>query len=164
MSVRKEAWGKGCARRVFIVAELSANHLGDFSKAIHLVHAAKEAGADAVKLQTYTADTITIRSDRPEFLIRDSPLWAGRYLYDLYQEASTPWEWHRALKEEAERCGLVFFSTPFDFTAVDFLESLGVPLYKIASFELVDHPLIQRVARTGKPIILSTGMATAEEI
>ncbi len=154
----------GPSQPTFVVAEMSANHRQSFEVAIQILREMKKAGADAVKLQTYTPDTITFRSSRSEFLIADGSLWAGMTLYDLYKQAYTPWEWHGPLKEEAERLGLIFFSTPFDFTAVDFLENLGVALYKIASFELVDIPLIRRVARTGKPIIMSTGMATLDEI
>jgi N-acetylneuraminate synthase len=132
-------------------------------RALEWVRAAKEAGADAIKLQTYTADTLTLPCDNRYFRIQGTP-WAGRTLHDLYKEACTPWEWHPRLKEAAEREGLDFFSTPFDPTAVDFLEKLGVPAYKVASFELVDIPLIRRIAQTGKPMILSTGMATLEEV
>lgn len=153
----------GPGEPVYIVAELSANHQGRFERAVAIIRAAARAGADAIKLQTYTADTLTIACDRPEFRIGGT-IWEGRTLYDLYQEAFTPWEWHAELKAVAEAEGLDFFSTPFDRTAVDLLEALGAPAYKIASFELVDLPLIRRVARTGKPIILSTGMATLEEI
>ena len=149
---------------VYVVAEMSCNHHQDLDRAIRIVHAIKGAGADAVKLQTYTADTLTIDCDSPHFRIGNGSIWAGRRLYELYREAFTPWEWHRQLKAVAEDLGLDLFSTPFDDTAVDFLEELGVPAYKIASFELVDLPLIRRVARTGKPIILSTGMATLPEI
>ncbi|HRT70757.1 MAG TPA: pseudaminic acid synthase [Syntrophales bacterium] len=148
----------------FIVAEMSANHGQNFDRAMAILLAAKEAGADAVKLQTYTPDTMTLDCDASYFRIQDHPLWKDRTLYQLYGEAFTPWEWHARLKEEADRIGLTLFSTPFDETAVDFLESLGMELYKIASFELVDIPLLERVAKTGKPVILSTGMATAEEI
>ncbi|MEM1156928.1 MAG: pseudaminic acid synthase [Verrucomicrobiota bacterium] len=149
---------------VFIIAELSANHHQDYSKAEELIHIAKECGADAVKLQTYTPDTITINCRNEYFQIGEGTLWAGKNLHDLYGEAYTPWEWHHKLKEVAEAAGLILFSTPFDFTSVDFLEDLDVPAYKIASFELVDHPLIEKVVDTGKPIIMSTGMGTVEEI
>ena len=148
----------------FIIAELSANHGHDFDRAVRLVHAAKDAGADAVKLQTYTADTLTIRSDRPEFRVGGGTIWDGRTLHDLYSEAYTPWGWQPKLKAIADDLGLILFSTPFDAMAVDFLEAMNVPAYKIASFEMVDIALIERVARTGKPIIMSTGMATTAEI
>lgn len=153
----------GAGNPVYVVAELSANHNQSFDKAVELIRAAKEAGADAVKLQTYTADTITIASDRPEFRIRGT-LWNGRTLHDLYAEACTPWEWQPRLKKAANDLGLDLFSSPFDASAVDFLESMQVPAYKVASFELVDIPLIEKMARTGKPLIISTGMATVEEI
>lgn len=148
----------------YIIAEVSANHRQSLDRAKALVRAAKEAGADAVKLQTYTPDTITLRSDREPFRIRGGTLWDGRTLYDLYSEAYMPWEWQPQLKELADQLGIALFSTPFDPTAVDFLEQMDVPAYKIASFELVDLPLIEKVARTGKPLILSTGMATLAEI
>jgi N-acetylneuraminate synthase len=154
----------GAGFATYFVAELSANHNGDFERAARIVHAAKAAGADAIKLQTYTPDTITMRSDREYFRIKGGTLWDGRTLHDLYAEASTPWEWHSKLQNIAESVGLDFFSSPFDESAVDFLQSLNVPAYKIASPELVDLPLIARVARAGKPLILSTGMATLEEI
>ncbi len=162
VSIAGRMIGPGCP--VYIIAELSANHAQQFDQAICLVRAAKEAGADAVKLQTYTADTMTIRSDRPEFLIVGGTLWDGRTLYDLYGEAHTPWEWQPRLKAVANELGLDLFSTPFDPTAVDFLERMDVPAYKVASFEVVDLPLIEKIARTGKPIIMSTGMATLAEI
>ncbi|HSI10801.1 MAG TPA: pseudaminic acid synthase [Chthoniobacter sp.] len=149
---------------VYIIAELSANHGQNFDEAMRLVDAAHAAGADAVKLQTYTADTLTLACDRPEFLIGKGTIWEGRTLHDLYQEAYTPWEWQPKLKERAEQLGLQCFSSPFDPTAVEFLEKMHVPAYKIASFELVDLPLIERCAATGKPLIMSTGMATREEI
>jgi pseudaminic acid synthase len=153
----------GAPGRTYIIAEMSANHNRDLDQAVAIVKAAKEAGADAVKLQTYTPDTMTIDCDRDCFRIRKT-IWAGKTLYDLYGEAYTPWEWQPKLKEVADRLGLDLFSTPFDPTAVDFLESMGVPAYKVASFELVDIPLLKKIARTGKPVILSTGMATLAEI
>ena len=149
---------------VYVVAELSANHNQDYSQAARIIHAAKDAGADAVKLQTYTADTITVRSDQKEFRIGGGTLWDGRTLHELYAEAYTPWEWQPRLKKVAEDLGMDLFSSAFDTTAVDFLEEMGVPAHKVASFELVDIPLIQRMARTGKPLIMSTGMASVEEI
>lgn len=154
----------GDGQPCFVIAELSGNHNGQLSRALELVNAAHRAGADAVKLQTYTADTMTIESDQPYFRITGDNAWQGRTLYDLYQEAATPWEWHRALFAEARRLGLEVFSTPFDETAVDFLTELDVNLHKIASFELTDHELVRRVAMTGKPVIMSTGMASPEEI
>lgn len=147
----------------YIIAEMSANHGGSFEKALALARAAKEAGADAIKLQTYTPDTMTIDCDNEYFRL-NHPLWKDKTMYQLYKEAQTPWAWHKPLKDEAERIGLHFFSTPFDVTAVDFLETLGVPAYKIASFELVDDVLLKKVAQTRKPIIMSTGMAMLEEI
>lgn len=147
----------------YIIAEMSANHAGDKKRAIEIIHAAKEAGADCIKLQTYTADTITIDCDKEWFTVRNAA-WEGENLYHLYQRAYTPWEWQGELKKEADKIGLDFFSTPFDPTAVDFLESINVDFYKIASFEVVDIPLVKKVAATGKPIIMSTGMATIEEI
>ena len=149
--------------KVFIIAELSANHNGSLDTALETIRAAKRAGADCIKLQTYTAETITIDSRKDDFLIKGT-IWEGRNLYELYQEAYTPWEWHQALFEEAKNQGLICFSSPFDTTAVDFLESLNVPAYKIASFEITDIPLIEYVASKGKPIILSTGIAEIEDI
>ena len=154
--------GKGCP--VYIVAEMSANHNQDFQEAVKILHAAKEAGADAVKLQTYTPDTITINCKSEYFQAGKGTLWEGRTLYDLYGEAYTPWEWQPKLKEIADRIGIDLFSTPFDFSAVDFLEDMDVPAYKIASFEIVDIPMIKKIAKTGKPIIMSTGMASLAEI
>lgn len=151
------------ASPVFIIAELSANHNGSLDTAIETIKAAKRAGADAIKFQTYTADTITIDCDKDDFIIKDT-IWGGRKLYDLYKEAYTPWEWHKTLFEVAEEEGLVCFSSPFDKTAVDFLEGLEVPAYKIASFEITDIPLIEYVASKGKPIILSTGIAEQADI
>ena len=150
--------------RVFIVAELSANHNGSKDVALKTIRAAKRAGADAVKFQTYTADTITLDCQNEDFKIKQGTLWDGRYLYDLYQEAYTPWEWHRELYDVAKAEGLICFSSPFDKSAVDFLESLGNPIYKIASFEITDVDLIAYAARKGKPMVISTGIATEEDI
>lgn len=149
----------------FIIAEMSGNHNRSLDNALAIVQAAADAGADAVKLQTYTADTITLDVRTGPFVISDpnSP-WSGRKLYELYQEAHTPWEWHQPLFQRAKELGILAFSTPFDPTAVDYLEALDVPAYKVASFELIDLPLIEKIARTGKPIIMSTGMATLAEI
>jgi pseudaminic acid synthase len=149
---------------VYVIAEVSANHHQDFEQAVKIIHAAHDAGADAVKLQTYTPDTITIACDRPEFRIAGGTIWDGRTLYELYGQAYTPWEWQPRLRQVANELGLELFSTPFDATAVDFLEGMKVPAHKLASFELVDIPLIQKISRTGKPLIMSTGMATVEEI
>lgn len=161
-SIRDARIGSGAP--AFLIAELSANHGGSLEKALALVRTAKACGADAVKIQTYTADTITLDCDNECFQVKHGTIWDGATLYQLYREAYTPWEWHRPIQEAVEREGMTFFSTPFDFTAVDFLESLHVPLYKIASFELTDLPLVRRIAQTGKPAILSTGMATLGEI
>ena len=151
-------------RRVYVVAEVSANHNQRFEDAVALVRAAKDAGADAVKLQTYTADTITIDCAEGPFRIEAGTIWAGRTLYELYREAYTPWEWHRPLQQLAHSLGMDFFASVFDRTALQFLEDLNLPVYKIASFELVDLPLIEQVASSGRPLLLSTGMATLDEI
>lgn len=148
---------------VFIIAELSANHNGNIQTAIETIRAAKRAGADAIKLQTYTADTITIDSDRDDFIIKGT-IWEGKNLYQLYKEAYTPWEWHEELFRVANEEGLICFSSPFDPTSVEFLEGLNCPVYKIASFEITDIPLIELVASKEKPIIISTGIATEEDI
>ena len=148
---------------VFIIAELSANHNGSIETAIETIKAAKRAGADAIKLQTYTADTITIDSNKDDFIIKGT-IWEGEKLYDLYKKASTPWEWHPKLFDVAKEEGLVCFSSPFDKSAVDFLETLGNPIYKIASFEITDIPLIEYIATKNKPIILSTGIANEQDI
>ena len=150
--------------KAFIIAELSANHNHDLEIAIQTIKAAKAAGADAIKLQTYRADTITIDAKLDDFRIKQDTLWDGKYFYDLYQEAYTPWEWHETLFKVAEDVGLVCFSSPFDPTAVEFLENLNTPAYKIASFEITDIPLIELVASKGKPVIISTGIATEEDI
>lgn len=149
---------------VFIVAELSANHNGSLERAIETIRAAKRAGADAIKLQTYTADTMTIDSSLPDFTIKTGSIWDGQNFHQLYEQAHTPWDWHPKLFETAAEEGLVCFSTPFDKTAVEFLEELQNPIYKIASFEITDIPLIEQIASTGKPIILSTGIATLQDI
>jgi N-acetylneuraminate synthase len=161
MQIAGRKIGEGFAP--YVIAELSANHNGSIDTAKKLIDEAFSAGADAVKLQTYTPDTITIKSDLPDFCI-EGGLWAGKTLYDLYQEAYMPWEWHPILFEHAKKLGITIFSSPFDPTAVDLLESLNAPAYKISSFEAIDIPLIKYVARTGKPMIISTGMANAEEI
>ena len=148
---------------VFIIAELSANHNGSIEQAIATIEAAADAGADAIKLQTYTADTITLDHDGPGFVIEEG-LWKGRKLYDLYKEAHTPWDWHETLFQTARDLGLVCFSSPFDPTAVDLLESLDNPIYKVASFEITDIPLIEYIASKGKPVVISTGIATEEDI
>ena len=147
----------------YLIAEISANHNQSFNQALKLIHAAKESGADAVKLQTYTPDTITIDCDNDRFMIKTG-LWKSSSLYELYQKAYTPWEWQPKLKEKADSLGITLFSSAFDITAVHFLEEMNVPAHKIASFELVDIPLIEAMARTGKPLLMSTGMASFQEI
>ena len=149
---------------VFVIAELSANHNGSLATAIETIRAAKRSGADAIKFQTYTADTLTLDCDESDFVIKGGTIWDGKKLHDLYKEAYTPWEWHAQLFEVAKEEGLVCFSSPFDKTAVDFLETLHCPIYKIASFEITDIPLIEYVAKKGKPIIISTGIASYEDI
>ncbi|MNJ39331.1 Pseudaminic acid synthase [compost metagenome] len=153
----------GPAFSPYVIAEMSANHNGNLQAAFNIIEQAKKAGADALKIQTYRPDTITLNSNLPDFQIKDG-LWSGRTLYELYEWAHTPWEWHTPLFEHARRVGITIFSSPFDPTAVDLLEDLNAPAYKIASFEAVDLPLIRYVAGTGKPMIISTGMANAEEI
>lgn len=151
--------------KVFIIAEMSGNHNQSLARALDIVDAAAEAGADALKLQTYTADTMTIDCDKSDFIVDDeNSLWAGERLYDLYQKASTPWDWHKAIFERCKEKGMVPLSTPFDSTAVDFLEELGSTVYKIASFENTDIPLIKKIAQTRKPVIISSGMATLDEL
>lgn len=150
--------------RVLIVAEMSANHNGSLKIAIETIKSAKRAGADAIKLQTYTADTLTLNCNKPDFVINNGSIWDGRRYYDLYQEAYTPWEWHEELFRVAKEEGLVCFSTPFDKTAVDFLEDLGNPIIKIASFEITDIPLIEYAASKGKPMVISTGIAEESDI
>lgn len=155
----------GTKSKPFIIAELSGNHNGSLNKALEIVEKVADSGAQAIKLQTYSADTMTLDLKEGEFFIEEpKSLWKNRSLYELYQEAATPWEWHKPIFEKCKTLGLCCFSTPFDSTSVDFLESLNVPIYKIASFEIVDIPLIKKVASTKKPLILSTGMATIEEI
>lgn len=155
----------GCDQKPFIVAEMSGNHNQSLERALEIVEAAAKAGAHAIKLQTYTADTMTLNIDEGEFYIDDpNSLWHGNCLYQLYQQAYTPWEWHKPIFDCCKKLGIIGLSTPFDATAVDFLESLNVPCYKIASFENTDLPLIRKVASTGKPMIISTGMATVAEL
>lgn len=155
----------GPVARPYLIAEMSGNHNQSLDRALQIVDAAAASGADAIKLQTYTADTMTLNVREPGFVIEDADsLWAGRQLWDLYNDAHLPWEWHAPIMERARSQGIECFSSPFDETAVDFLEELGAPAYKIASFEVTDHPLIAKVARTNKPIIISTGMATVSEI
>ncbi len=155
----------GSLSKPFIIAEMSGNHNQSLKRALEIVDAAAASGANALKIQTYTADTMTLNIDTPDFKIDDSSnLWDGQNLYELYQQASTPWEWHKPIFDRAKELGMVAFSTPFDETAVDFLEQLEVPLYKIASFENTDLPLIKKIASTGKPMIVSTGMATLAEL
>jgi len=147
----------------YVIAEMSANHNGNLESALRIIEEAKKAGADAVKIQTYRPDTITLNSTKPDLQIKEG-LWAGRSLFELYEWAHTPWQWHATLFEHARKIGITLFSSPFDTTAVDLLEDLGTPAYKIASFEAIDLPLIKYVARTGKPMIISTGMSDAQEI
>lgn len=161
MNIEGFELGKG---KTFIIAELSANHNQDIEIAKETIRASKRAGADAVKLQTYTADTITMKSSKPDFVLSQGTIWDGKTLHELYLEAFTPWEWHRELMDLAGTLGLICFSSPFDKTAVDFLESLNVPAYKIASFEITDIPLIRYAASKGKPIIISTGIADDKDI
>jgi len=149
---------------IFIIAELSANHNGSLQNALNTIKAAKRAGADAIKLQTFTPDTITLDAKTDDFLLKQGTLWDGKYLYDLYKEGCTPWEWHAQLYKAAKDEGLICFSTPFDKTSVDFLESLDTPAYKIASFEITDIPLIEYIASKNKPVIISTGIAGLEDI
>ena len=151
-------------KSTFVIAELSANHNGSFEVAKNTIKAAKKAGADAIKLQTYTADTITIKSKMKDFVIKSDSIWDGKYLHELYQEAYTPWEWHEELFKIAHDEGLICFSSPFDKTAVDNIKKINNPIYKIASFEITDIPLIKYIASKGKPIILSTGIASLSDI
>lgn len=162
MQIANHPIGEGSP--VFIIAELSANHNGSLEVALETIKAAKRAGADCIKLQTYTADTLTIDCNRDDFIIKSGSIWDGKTYYELYQSAYTPWEWHEALYKAAADQGLICFSSPFDKTAVDFLEGLNTPAYKIASFEITDTPLIEYVASKGKPVILSTGIANLEDI
>jgi pseudaminic acid synthase len=162
--MKKDSFKINKNRDVFIIAELSANHGGDINIAKETIRAAKRSGANAIKLQTYTADTITLDVKNNYFKIKQNTVWDGQYLYDLYKEASLPWKWHKELFDLAIEEGLVCFSSPFDFTAVDFLEELECPIYKIASFEITDIPLIEYVASKGKPMIISTGIASLDDI
>lgn len=162
MKIAGQSIGNG--NRCYIIAELSGNHNKDFQKAVEMIHKAKECGADAVKLQTYTPDTLTIDCNNKYFTIGKDTTWQGQILYELYEKAYTPWDWQPKLKKVADSINITLFSTPFDKTAVDFLENINVPAHKIASFELVDLGLIRYVAKTGKPVILSVGMATLSEI
>lgn len=148
----------------FIIAEMSANHLMDYDRAVAVMKAAKEAGADAIKIQTYKPDTITLDCDAPDFQITQGTIWDGTTLHKLYEEAYTPWEWQPKLQKEAQDMGLIFFSSPFDLTSVDFLEEMDIPVYKIASFEINDIPMIRKIAKLGKPIIFSTGIAHMADI
>lgn len=161
LQIKNRSIGDG--NPAYLIAEMSANHAGDMGRALEIIHAAKESGADCIKIQTYTPDTITMNCNN-EFFTLSGGTWKGENLYELYGKAYTPWEWQGRLKEEADKIGIDFFSTPFDKTAVDFLEELKVDFYKIASFEVVDIPLLKAVAATQKPIIMSVGMATTEEI
>lgn len=155
----------GTDEEPFIIAEMSGNHNGSKERAIEIIKRAAETGVDCLKFQTYTADTITLAADKPDFVINDeNSLWNGRQLHELYDEAHTPWEWHEELFQTANDLGMIAFSSPFDETAVDFLETLNVPMYKVASFEITHLPLIKRIGQTGKPVIISTGMASVEEI
>ncbi|MEG3179100.1 pseudaminic acid synthase [Sphingomonas sp. LT1P40] len=163
MKIGEREVGRGA--RPYLIAEMSGNHNQSLDRALEIVDAAAASGADAVKLQTYTADTMTLNVRAPGFVIEDpNSLWAGRQLWELYDEAHTPWDWHKPIMDRAASHGMHCFSSPFDETAVDFLEDLGVPAYKIASFEITDLPLVTKVAKTGKPMIISTGMATVAEI
>ncbi len=148
----------------YVIAEMSANHGNDYDLTVRTIHAMKESGADAVKVQTYTADTITLNCERDPFIVRGGTLWDGRTLHELYQEGCMPWEWQPKLMQIANDLGMDFFSSPFDTTAVDFLEAMNVPMHKVASFELVDIPLLQKISATRKPVIMSIGMATLEEV
>lgn len=162
MKINKRTIGAG--NPVYLIAEISGNHNQDFDLAVKTIEAAKTAGADCIKLQTYTADTITINSDAPSFHIKSGTLWDGKTLYELYKGAYTPWEWHERLRDITYKLGMDFFSSAFDATAVDFLDTLNVPIHKVASFEMIDTQLVEKMARTGKPMIISTGMATLIEI